>query len=86
MYTAKYSRDSVGMSSSYDKYKLNNWWSEWKIWNLDWLNYYRVEKLPINFNSTTFIQCSHIFLAFLAFFDVRREVESSGDWRVHMII
>lgn len=39
-------------SSGYDKYRLNNWWSEWKIWNLDWLNYYRVEKLPINFNST----------------------------------
>lgn len=36
-------------SSGYDKYRLNNWWSEWKIWNLDWLNYYRVGKIANKF-------------------------------------
>lgn len=40
-------------SSGYDKYRLNNWWSEWKIWNLDWLNYYRVGKIA---NKFQFIQ------------------------------
>lgn len=40
---------NVEWSSGYDKYRLNNWWSEWKIWNLDWLNYYRVGKIANKF-------------------------------------